>query len=79
MNKMFRILEILWLAMGGVGVIMCVMNIVAKDTRTSIYFLIFTFVCGIMYAVRRRQRIKFSAAEQKEKEQKVKNSLGRNF
>lgn len=70
MNKMFRILEILWLIMGCIGVLMCAFNIVAKDTRTSIYFLIFTFVCGVMYAVRRRQRIKFEAAEQKQQEQK---------
>lgn len=69
-NKVFRILEILWLVMGCAGVILCAMNIIAKDTRTSVYFLIFTFVCGIMYAVRRRQRMKFEAALQKEKEQK---------
>lgn len=77
MNKTFRVLEILWLAMGCIGIIMCASNIIAKDTRTSIFFLIFTFACGLMYAVRRRQRIKFSqgdpkgeAAEQKQKEQK---------
>ena len=70
MNKIFRILEILWLIMGFVGILMCAINIIGKDTRTSIYFLIFTFVCGVMYAVRRKQRIKFEAAEQKEKEQK---------
>ncbi|MCW3084620.1 MAG: hypothetical protein JWP12_1986 [Bacteroidetes bacterium] len=70
MNKTFRILEIIWLAMGCIGVLMCAANIVQQDTRTSIFFLIFTFACGMMYAVRRRQRIKFEAAEQKQKEQK---------
>lgn len=70
MNKTFRILEILWLAMGCIGVLLCAYNIVAQDKRSSIFFLIFTFACGMMYAVRRRQRIKFEAAEQKRKEQK---------
>lgn len=69
MNKTFRVLEILWLVMGCIGVLMCAFNIVAKDNRTSIFFLIFTFACGMMYAVRRRQRIKYEAAQQKEKEQ----------
>ena len=70
MHKTFRILEILWLVMGCIGVLMCAFNIAAQDTRTSIYFLIFTFACGLMYAVRRRQRLKWEAATQKEKEQK---------
>jgi uncharacterized membrane protein len=70
MNKTFRILEIIWLVMGCIGVLMCAFNIVAKDTRTSLFFLIFTFACGMMYAVRRKQRIKYEAAEQKQKEQK---------
>lgn len=68
MNKTFRVLEILWLAMGCIGVLMCAFNIAAKDTRTSVFFLIFTFACGMMYAVRRRQRIKFEASE-KQKDQ----------
>ena len=63
MNKTFKILEIVWLVMGCIGVVMCVMNILAHDNRSSIYFLIFTFVSGIMYAVRKRQRKKFEAYE----------------
>ncbi|MCW3104761.1 MAG: hypothetical protein JWO09_3201 [Bacteroidetes bacterium] len=70
MNKTFKILEILWLVMGCIGVLLCAYNIVGQDRGNSIYFLIFTFACGLMYAVRRRQRIKFEAAEQKQKEQK---------
>jgi hypothetical protein len=70
MNKTFRVLEILWLVMGCIGVLLCAFNIVAKDTRTSVFFLIFTFACGMMYAVRRRQRIKWEAAQEKQKEQK---------
>ena len=71
MNKTFRILEILWLVIGCVGVLLCAYNIVAQDRGNSIFFLIFTFACGLMYAVRRRQRIKFEAAlKQKEEEKK---------
>lgn len=71
MNKTFRILEILWLVMGCVGVLLCALNIVGQDKGNSIFFLIFTFACGLMYAVRRRQRIKFEAAlKQKEEEKK---------
>jgi hypothetical protein len=69
MNKTFRILELVWLMMGCIGVLMCALNIVQQDMRTSIYFLVFTLACGMMYAVRRRQRIKFDAA-QKAKEKK---------
>jgi hypothetical protein len=71
MNKTFRILEILWLVIGCIGVLLCAYNIVAQDRGNSIFFLIFTFACGLMYAVRRRQRIKFEAAlKQKEEEKK---------
>ena len=62
-NKIFRILEIVWLVMGCIGVLMCAANIVAKDTRGAIYFLVFTFAAGLMYAVRRRQRIKFERSQ----------------
>jgi hypothetical protein len=71
MNKTFRILEILWLVMGCIGVLLCAFNIAGQDRGNSIFFLIFTFACGLMYAVRRRQRIKFEAAlKQKEEEKK---------
>lgn len=72
MNKTFRILEIVWLFMACVGVIMCAFSIMSGDNKGSIYFLVFTFACGLMYAVRRKQRIKFEASE-KQKTQKKNN------
>jgi len=69
MNKTFKILEIIWLAMGCVGIFMCIYSLIIKDNRGAIYFLAFFFVCGIMYAVRKQQRKKFEEA-QKRKEQK---------
>jgi uncharacterized membrane protein len=59
MNKMFKILEIIWLAMGCIGIVMCVYSLVIKDNRGAIYFLGFFVVCGIMYTVRKRQRRNF--------------------
>lgn len=69
MNKAFRILEIVWLFMACVGVLMCVFSIVTGDKRGAIYFLVFFLACGLMYAVRRKQRIKF---EEKEKQHQLK-------
>jgi hypothetical protein len=70
MNKTFRILEIVWLFMGCIGVIMCAFSIVSKDNRGAIYFLVFTLACGLMYAVRRKQRIKFEASEKQREQRK---------
>lgn len=63
MNKMFKILEIIWLVMGFIGVGMSIYFIVTKDKQGIIYFIIFTLICGVMYAVRKRQRIKFELAQ----------------
>ena len=54
--------------MGCIGIFMCIYSLAISDNRGAVYFLAFFIVCGIMYAVRRRQRIKFEAA-QKQKEQ----------
>lgn len=69
MNRTFKILEIIWLFMGCIGVIMCAFSIATGDNRGAVYFLVFFLACGLMYAVRRKQRIKFEAYE-KEKGQK---------
>ena len=66
MNKMFRVLEIVWLVIGCIGAVMCAYAIATHDNQASIYFLVFTLVSGIMYAVRKRQRIKFEANQQQQ-------------
>ena len=63
MNKIFRILEISWLIIACVGVLMTAYFIITKDSQGSIFFLIFTFVSGIIYSIRKRQRRKYEAAE----------------
>jgi len=73
MNKAFKIMELLWLGMGCVGVLMCAYSIVAKDSRSAIYFLVLTFAGGLMYSVRRRQRIKHEEGmKQKQQSQEIK-------
>lgn len=59
MNKTFRILEIIWLALAGVGVVMCVYSLLISDTKGSIYFIVFAGVSVLMYWVRKKQRIRF--------------------
>ncbi len=61
MNKAFKILEIIWLILGFIGICMSGYFIVAKDNQGAIYFIIFTGVCGLMYSVRRRQRLRYAA------------------
>ena len=69
MNKTFRILELIWLFIGYIAILLCAYSIISQDTRGAVYFLVLTFASGLMYAVRRRQRIKFDKAQQ-EKELK---------
>lgn len=70
MNKAFKILEIIWLILGAIGILMCGYFIIIKDNQGAIYFIIFTVVCGIMYSVRKRQRLRF---ESNQKNKSVKN------
>jgi uncharacterized membrane protein len=65
MNKAFKILEIIWLILGIIGILMCVYFIIMKDNQGAIYFIIFTVVCGIMYSVRKRQRLRFESNQKK--------------
>ena len=64
---MFRILEIAWLVIGLAGVLLCSYSIITKNFQGAKYFLLFTIVCGVLYSIRKRQRIKYEAANQKEK------------
>jgi hypothetical protein len=65
MNKMFKVLEIIWLVMGCIGIFMCSYSIITKDIQGAKYFLGFTVVCGILYAIRKRQRVKFEKQNEK--------------
>jgi len=66
MNRAFKILEIFWLFMGCVGVLMCVFSIVIGDYRGAVYFLVFFLGSGLMYAFRRKQRVRFEEKDNKQ-------------
>ncbi len=70
MNKTFRILELSWLFIGCIAILLCAFSIISQDTRGAIYFLVLTFASGLMYAVRRRQRIKFDKTQQEKAQKK---------
>jgi hypothetical protein len=70
MNKTFKILEMVWLFMGCVGVFMCIYSLAVGDQRGAIYFLVFFIVCGVMYSVRRKQRIRFNQKSNPEENKK---------
>lgn len=70
MNKMFKILELSWLVAGIIGILMCSYFIIIKDFNGAKYFLGFTLVSGILYSIRRRQRLKQEAAAKKKEENK---------
>jgi hypothetical protein len=56
LQKMLRVLELVWLAVGFVGLAAFVYAMVSGRRDQGIYFLVLTFVSGVMFAVRRRQR-----------------------
>ncbi|MFL5765186.1 MAG: hypothetical protein ACJ77K_14685 [Bacteroidia bacterium] len=66
---MFRILEIAWLFIGCICVLMCAYSIATGFQKDAIFFLVGTFMAGLMYAVRRKQRLK-QETYKKEKEKK---------
>ena len=65
LTKMLRVLELVWLAIGFIGLGSFIFAMVTGRKDQAIYFLVFTFVAGVMYAVRKRQRNKAEADEQK--------------
>lgn len=56
MNKIVRAFEIFWLIMCFVGIFMSVYSAIKRENQDVFYFLAFSFVSGILYAIRRRQR-----------------------
>lgn len=54
---MFRILEITWLSIAIVAIFIGAYKISTEGIQEGVYFLVITLVAGIMYGIRRRQRI----------------------
>jgi hypothetical protein len=69
MNKTFRILELVWLFMACAAILVSAFFLMSGQTKDALYFLLFTFASGIMYAVRRKQRIRFEQHNKKNQNQ----------
>lgn len=56
MNKLFRILEVVWLitALGCAGI--AVFFLITKDNDSALYFVFIFVIASIMYLLRRYQR-----------------------
>ncbi len=70
MNRTFRILELVWLFIGCIAILLCAYSIFSGDTRGGIYFIVLTFASGLMYAVRRKQRVKHEASQKQNETKK---------
>ena len=63
MHKMLRILEVIWLGIGIIGIVAFIYAMITGSREQAVYFLVFTFVSGVMYAVRKRQRVRAETQE----------------
>ncbi len=56
LQKMLRVLEMVWLVIGLVGLGSFVYAMLSGHKDKGIYMLVMTFIAGLMFAVRRKQR-----------------------
>jgi hypothetical protein len=64
MIKLMRISEIMWLLVGAVCLILGTYESSKTGIERNWYMFVFTFIAGVMYAVRKKQR---QNVEEKEK------------
>ena len=71
--KIIRINEIMWMIFGGIAIVLTVYSLITGSREQAIYFLALTFLSGLLYSFKRRQRIRYQkretevAGEQKKK------------
>lgn len=61
MNKLFKILEIVWLCTAGVTAIIAVYFLIMKDTDAALFFTFAFVISSVMYLLRKYQRKKQEA------------------
>lgn len=61
MNKLFKILEVIWLCTAGLTALIAVYFLVMKDNDASLFFVFAFLISAIMYLLRRYQRKKQEA------------------
>jgi len=58
MNKLFKTLEIIWLSISIIGIMLTTYFTIKGDKSQALYFFVLTAVGGLMYSVRKKQRIR---------------------
>lgn len=56
-TNLFKIMEKLWLAGAAIGVIFCVYFLIMKDNDSALFFFAFFLLSGLIYILRKKQRI----------------------
>jgi uncharacterized membrane protein YfcA len=59
--RIFKFLEKLWLVAAAVGVGFTVFFLINKDNDSALFFFGFFILSGLLYILRKRQRVKFEA------------------
>jgi hypothetical protein len=60
--KIFVFLERLWLAAAILGVLCVIYFIITHDNDSALFFLCFFVLSGLLYLLRKRQRVKYQKA-----------------
>lgn len=63
MNKMLRIMELVWLCAAGLSAIAAVYFLVMKDTDNAIFFVFAFLISAVLHLLRKYQRKKQEAFE----------------
>jgi hypothetical protein len=58
-SKVYVFLERLWLAAAALGVICVVYFLIMKDNDSALFFFGFFVLSGLLYLLRKRQRVKY--------------------
>ncbi len=61
MNKLFKILEVIWLCTAGLTALISVYFLVMKDNDAALFFVFAFLIAAVMYLLRRYQRKKQEA------------------
>ncbi len=69
-TKIFIFLERLWLIAACIGVIMVVYFLITNDNDSAVFFFGFFILSGLLYLMRKRQRVKHQAALEKHRQSK---------
>jgi hypothetical protein len=58
-RKIFIFLERLWLVSAALGILLTVYFLIMKDNDSALFFLLFFVLSGVLYILRKRQRVRY--------------------